>query len=170
MPSTALFHDFCEAVSDAFAPGSLIQKATVNGIVPVFKDAKAAQGTGRCVGHFEVHITKENINGLKEVEVVEAKKVVFAGGSTTIKNIPQWWSDLGEHFYPDKAIKHAWDLPYVNYGDMRGMKLLIVGGGLTSAQLCRKAFQVRDRWYDLLLSYKYISKDKADWYILLMLP
>lgn len=143
VPSTALFHDFCVAVSEAFAPGSLIQKAVVNDIIPIFEDAEGGEGTERWVHHFEVHMTKENINGVIEVEVVEAKKVVFAGGSTTIKNIPHWWSDLDAHSYPDKAIKHAWDLPYVDYGDMRGMKLLIIGGGLTGAQLCRKAFQVR---------------------------
>ena len=136
-PSRELFDDFCQSLVDRYDLHGMIKQGTVTKL-------------SKQEGVFAVELGEE---------VVFAKRVVCALGNTNVKNIPEW--AVG---YPD--ISHAIDFidrpisipvsvqtklnqqtpsdppPTSGKSPLKkpaNARLLVVGGGLTSAQLVQQA-------------------------------
>ncbi len=154
-PSTKLFSDFCSSLIDRYFLHDLVVPGWVTSI-----DRLSNSGDG---SFFKV--TYNSTSGPIEVYT---KNVVMATGSTNVKSIPIWVHMAKQ--VPEKRIAHSFDFvemlkkPYYDcnvcndHGDFcsdiiptiltkkmkepgYSSKLLIVGGGLTSAQLVVKALE-----------------------------
>lgn len=130
--------------------------ATVVAIEPVF--ASAVANAQRRVRHFRLTVqwSSSGPGGQTVTEVIEAKRVVVATGSTSCPRLPEWMQELRiarffsqeePSLHPPHSLRHAWELPndLIIAGDGCGRplhsqeRILVVGGGLTAVQLATLA-------------------------------
>ncbi|TPX60369.1 hypothetical protein PhCBS80983_g01820 [Powellomyces hirtus] len=167
LPSTDLFFDFCgRVIVNGFALQDLVHQGNVAKIRPVphcdcpenAASLDVDKMSSRKCDHFEVV--------LHDGQVLEARNVVVATGSAgAAHKIPQWANDLtakdGDR--PPHAIVHVFDLalnpghylpPCCGNGcsdDLKGMRIVIIGGGITSIHLSRVALDMGCRDINLLV-------------------
>uniref|UniRef100_A0A3B4BD14 Uncharacterized protein n=1 Tax=Periophthalmus magnuspinnatus TaxID=409849 RepID=A0A3B4BD14_9GOBI len=126
---------------------SLLVKGTVESIVPVMEQEQPPWARRR-VQYFRV--------GLQDGTELRARRVVMATGPTRAQmaNIPSWVSAIGES-YPEGALQHTVKLMHhlplsqtsQTQGERpcvvcaEGQRVMVVGGGLTSAHVVSIALQ-----------------------------
>ncbi|XP_055363416.1 uncharacterized protein zgc:113276 isoform X2 [Betta splendens] len=167
LPGTRLSVDFFREQVKRYNLDKLMIKGTVERIIPVFEHGKETEeeideiqvkGTRRReearggVKYFEVH--------LQQGVVLTAHQVVLATGPTRAKmaNIPSWVESIDES-YPEERLRHTVHLMHhlvkskqnpTCQGEIKsfaarvceeGQRVMIVGGGLTSAHVVSIALQ-----------------------------
>lgn len=124
-PSTELFHDYCEAIIDRYELRKIVRKTEVRDIT---YSAKAAEQNGKV---FTI-VTEAQ-------EDIRSKVVIVATGASTTPRVPLPGNASEKH-----GITHVFDskgthLPSYLDNKLRSgrelVTILIVGGGLTSAQI-----------------------------------
>lgn len=144
-PSQSLFSDFCNSLVDRYFLSDLVIQGWVQDILPVEKDSKSTI--------FKIRYKKsivsygENACCSKTVEKVilkevYAKTVVCALGNANIPQFPAFVMNLPDKTYPSSRLVHSTELasrikvPIPRDLIVKtNLKLLVIGGGLTSAQL-----------------------------------
>lgn len=123
-PSKKLFSDFCQSLVDRHNLDELIEKGRVRDIIPL------KQGSDTI---FKIEYVYQDI-----VKAVFSKRVVLAVGNTNTPRIPDWIST--DHMN-ELNVFHAMDLIKDTFVETVNSKekILVIGGGLTSAQLAKKA-------------------------------
>uniref|UniRef100_A0AAV2LUV3 L-ornithine N(5)-oxygenase n=1 Tax=Knipowitschia caucasica TaxID=637954 RepID=A0AAV2LUV3_KNICA len=127
---------------------SLLLKGTVESIVPVMQPLGGSMDPTdhRRVRYFQV--------GLRDGSELLARHVVMATGPTRAQmaNVPSWVSAIGEN-YPEGALQHTvrlmHHLPLSQTSQTQGQqvvctegqRVMVVGGGLTSAHVVSIALQ-----------------------------
>ncbi|KAM9861157.1 uncharacterized protein ACBR49_003989 [Aulostomus maculatus] len=164
LPGTKLSVDFFKDQVERYSLNSLLVKGTVTQIVPVTGGSEENQikqyeaktvtdengdGTRRRVKHFEVQ--------LQDGTILNAHQVVMATGPTRAQmaNIPLWVTSIGES-YPEERLQHTVHLMHhLTTAQQResfptqgscvvcetGQRVMVVGGGLTSAHIVSIALQ-----------------------------
>lgn len=150
-PSTGLFSDFCESLVDRYFIHDIITQGWVTDIIPqgnIFKivykvSTKTIFGPSDCCA--QGHTIVEN----NLVKVVYARRVVCALGNSNNPVFPNFIGKLAVDSFPSNRIVHSIELsnktklpvppelkPARDY-----CSLLVIGGGLTTAQLVDLAVQ-----------------------------
>ncbi len=137
-PSTSLFNDFHDLLIKGYGIDNIVQQGTVESITPEPSQTDADEPV------FEVRFN----NADSGVMAVKTKRVVCAMGPNFSSNKASWWDDfLHEHSntkYPrDKILQANEIVPWIRERATtsttkqqdQDLRLLIVGGGITSAQL-----------------------------------
>ncbi|XP_077374732.1 uncharacterized protein LOC144017250 [Festucalex cinctus] len=167
LPGTELSVDFFRDQVERYNLDKVILKGTVTRITPVTEDKQMhqdvstieeqalGQGDGtrmKRVKHFQVH--------LEDGGVLKTQQVVMATGPTRAQmaNIPQWVTNI-EESYPEERLqhtvhlmhslsrtqKHFEDVDELTLGSCvvceAGQRVMVVGGGLTSAHVVSIALQ-----------------------------
>jgi hypothetical protein len=119
-------------------------------VEPVFASPPSDGGRVR---HFRLTLrrgsTSSGSSSGKEIEIIEAKRVVVATGSTSCPRLPEWMEELRSttpQQHPPHSLRHAWELPDDLSSSSSSTKaaehplrphqrILVVGGGLTAVQL-----------------------------------
>ena len=128
VPSTAIFNDFHDLLSSAYGIENAVTKGTVLSITP-----RQLDGDDEAI--FEVVIQTPT----NERRVVKTKRVVCALGPMFRPVEMPWMSDLPP--IATRRILHSHQIcPFINHLEEQKKscnigKILIVGGGITSAQL-----------------------------------
>ena len=120
-PSQRIFSAFCDTLVDRYGLDELLEKGPVKDVVPIKTDKETI---------FRVQYETDGA-----LNAIYTKKVVMGMGSN-IPNVPAWvpWN-RNEH-----QVYHSMDLMNSNpMVDLKGQSILVVGGGLTSAQLVNKS-------------------------------
>ena len=125
-------------------------------VEPVYASGSSSSGGSTTrVDHFRLTLRRASSNDPQQavVEVVEAKRVVVATGSTSCPRLPDWMEELratavgASAAHPPHSLRHAWELPQdlapPTLGPQQGgqcllhpqERVLVVGGGLTAVQL-----------------------------------
>jgi len=145
VPTTSLFHDFHELLIKAYGIDGIVQKGTVDSIIPMQRRSMTSDAL------FDVKINY----GSGGFKIVKAKRVVCAMGSNFCTNSGLWSECLlncntygstcskNSHekiLQPHEIVpwlsKNTWEQNTNDETDVEQQKsLLIVGGGTTSAQL-----------------------------------
>ncbi|KAJ3103523.1 hypothetical protein HDU97_010023 [Phlyctochytrium planicorne] len=149
-PSHHLFSDFCDSLVDRYFLHDILHQGTVTCVEPVF--------TGDDDDHyFKVTV----VDGLGGERVVEARRVVAAVGNTNVSMLPEWVEEARKGCFEKDAkerIVHALELVEMRKKIGKAIpdalqvqctgedistkrRLLVVGGGLTSAQLVELGIQ-----------------------------
>jgi hypothetical protein len=140
VPSTVLFHDFHDLLARAYGIHDIVQQGTVESIIPVQDDEQSDQSI------FQVRIDYGMESTLPPI-TVKTRRVVCAMGPMFQTGEAFWETSLrkeleGKHCYPSDRILHPSEIvPYLKtrneqqHGAEPLRRLLIVGGGITSAQL-----------------------------------
>ena len=134
MPSTSVFNSFHDLLSKAYGIEDIVHTGTVLSINPTQEDEKADEPI------FEVQIAfgKQKSN----VRTVKTRRIVCSMGPIFRALEPRWLQGLAPE--ASERVLHAHQIcPYLkrrsegnnNTNGMSKKKILIVGGGLTSAQL-----------------------------------
>lgn len=143
VPTTKLFHDFHDLLIKGYGIDSLVQKGFVRSINPVQNSRNTKEGL------FEVKIDYGD-----KIKTFVTKRVVCALGPNFNKD-QMWWereinhkmSNISDNHNPkilsaDEIVPwletHERDCKKKEHGE-KPMRLLVVGGGITSAQLALKA-------------------------------
>uniref|UniRef100_A0A3Q1IRX1 FAD/NAD(P)-binding domain-containing protein n=1 Tax=Anabas testudineus TaxID=64144 RepID=A0A3Q1IRX1_ANATE len=132
LPGTKLSVDFFKDQVERYNLGKVLIKGTVEKIVPEAK-----------VKYFQVQ--------LQEGIILKAHQVVMATGPTRAQmaNIPSWVKSIGES-YPEERLQHTVHLMHhlaKSKQKLRetlceaGQRVMVVGGGLTSAHVISIALQ-----------------------------
>ncbi|XP_024151624.1 uncharacterized protein zgc:113276 isoform X1 [Oryzias melastigma] len=170
LPGTKLSMDFFKDQVQRYKLDKVLVKDTVENIIPVIVDNRdmeedqanhdqASRESGRSVGkrvkYFKVQ--------LQEGGVVKVCRVVMATGPTRAQmaNIPAWVQNIGES-YPEESLQHTVHLmhrqpnsqqklkgencqqskeAFSNQVCEAGQRIMVVGGGLTSAHVVSVALQ-----------------------------
>ncbi|XP_049572937.1 uncharacterized protein zgc:113276 isoform X2 [Syngnathus scovelli] len=166
LPGTQLSVDFFKAQVEKYNLDKVLVKGTVTRISAVTEDDQMCQedntingnalrqggGNKKRVKHFQVH--------LEDGVVLKAQQLVMATGPTRAQmaNIPQWVTQI-EESYPDERLRHTVHLMHSlsrtqqNLNDTcdftqgscavceAGQRVMVVGGGLTSAHVVSIALQ-----------------------------
>ncbi|XP_029985711.1 uncharacterized protein LOC115416124 isoform X2 [Sphaeramia orbicularis] len=171
LPGTKLSVDFFKHQVERYSLDKVLVKGTVERIIPVTEEneeneeesdaedevtgvRRKENGPRKRVKHFQVQ--------LQEGNMIKARRVVMATGPTRAQmaNIPLWVSSIGES-YPEGRLQHTVHLmhhlprAYQHQGteDQRqrddlppqvceaGQRVMVVGGGLTSAHVVSIALQ-----------------------------
>uniref|UniRef100_A0A3B5B2G3 Zgc:113276 n=1 Tax=Stegastes partitus TaxID=144197 RepID=A0A3B5B2G3_9TELE len=129
LPGTKLSVDFFKEQVERYKLDKMLVKGTVEHIIPRLK-------------YFQVQ--------LQEGDILKARQVVMATGPTRAQmaNIPSWVQSIGESF-PDERLQHTVHLmhhlsagfPLIMYHKNAGQRVMVVGGGLTSAHVVSIAVQ-----------------------------
>ncbi|XP_039600987.1 uncharacterized protein zgc:113276 isoform X1 [Polypterus senegalus] len=144
LPSSGLVMDFFQQQIHRYHLESILIKGTVERIIPILavhNDQIPSKNERKSVQHFNIVLQ----NG----DVIAARQVVLATGPTRIQmaNIPSWVKSIHES-YPEERLQHTVQL--IHYQDGKqvsasvcnsGERVLVVGGGLTSAHIILFAFQ-----------------------------
>lgn len=127
-------------------------------VEPVFSSSSSGSGSTSRVDHFRLTLRRPAGDVPQQaffIEVVEAKRVVVATGSTSCPRLPEWMEEIrtfaanaaaDSEAYPAHSLRHAWELPQdlapptpQHAGGQRPLhpqeRVLVVGGGLTAVQL-----------------------------------
>ncbi|XP_061526766.1 uncharacterized protein zgc:113276 [Phycodurus eques] len=144
LPSTKLSLDFFKDQVERYNLDKVLVKGTVSRITAV----QMGQEDSKRVKHFQVQ--------LEDGVVLEARQVVVATGPTRAQmaNIPQWVTNIEESF-PEGRLQHTVHLMHslsskvvhtcVSPGSCvvceAGHRVMVVGGGLTSAHVVSIALQ-----------------------------
>ena len=147
VPSTSLFEDFHDLLVRSYRVQGMVQKGVVHSITP-YKDV-----SGNAL--FEVVVKSE-----EAVTVVKTKRVVCAMGPNFRTGEAFWEASLKKSLrlslnckYSSDSILHSHEI--VSWLDQRresnstsknALRLLIVGGGITSAQMALLASN-RSQWF-----------------------
>ncbi|MEL6470527.1 MAG: FAD/NAD(P)-binding protein [Cyanobacteria bacterium J06623_4] len=116
-PGTALFRDFCEAVIERWQLQDKVTKAKVVDLSPLQRGFQLTLADG---------------------QTVSARRVVMATGSAQA-NIPDWAKQVSS--CPPGRLCHAQAVSLPALPSLAGEKVLIVGGGLSSAHLAMGALK-----------------------------
>ncbi|KAJ0056569.1 hypothetical protein NL108_010379 [Boleophthalmus pectinirostris] len=130
---------------------SLLLKGTVESIVPVMEQERPVGGSTDSTAHRRVKYFRV---GLQDCSELRARRVVMATGPTRAQmaNVPSWVSAIGES-YPEGALQHTvklmHHLPLSQTSQTQGQcvvctegqRVMVVGGGLTSAHVVSIALQ-----------------------------
>eukprot|EP01103_Thecamoeba_quadrilineata_P014908 TRINITY_DN4560_c0_g2_i1.p1 TRINITY_DN4560_c0_g2~~TRINITY_DN4560_c0_g2_i1.p1 ORF type:complete len:522 (-),score=73.24 TRINITY_DN4560_c0_g2_i1:70-1635(-) len=128
-PSAALFSDFCKEVVNNYSLQDSVVKGAVIRLEPQIKTDSEGSKT---VSDFRVHLASG--------EILTAKRVIMTIGLQT-RNFPQWVKDIQTE-YPKDRILHSLEPININWFDeVKPKRVLIVGGGLTSAHISLLAQQ-----------------------------
>ncbi|XP_049327342.1 uncharacterized protein zgc:113276 [Astyanax mexicanus] len=142
LPGTQLSVDFFKEQVRRYTLDHVLIKGTVDRITPLLSE------TQKKVEFFRVT--------LDTGDTVDAKRIVMATGPTRAQmaNIPSWVSAIAES-YPEERLQHTVDLMHL-YSRHKtlgtpftgpppvcclGQKVMVVGGGLTSAHIISMALQ-----------------------------
>ncbi|XP_034419110.1 uncharacterized protein zgc:113276 [Cyclopterus lumpus] len=140
LPGTNLSVDFFKDQVERYNLDKVLLKGTVEHIAPVVEDRAE-------VRYFQVH--------LQEGIVLKARQVVMATGPTRAQmaNIPSWVKSIAES-YPEERLQHTvhlmHQLPTARQKQKdtfptqvceAGQRVMVVGGGLTSAHVVSIALQ-----------------------------
>ncbi|XP_047435681.1 uncharacterized protein zgc:113276 isoform X2 [Mugil cephalus] len=163
LPGTRLSVDFFKEQVERYKLAEVLVKGTVEHITPVTEVEDGwikEQETGAEANR----VTEKNGNGtrnrakyfqvqLQEGEILKARRVVMATGPTRAQmaNIPSWVKSIGES-YPEGRLQHTVHLMHhlsnakQKFGEKqalptRGHRVMVVGGGLTSAHVVSIALQ-----------------------------
>jgi len=121
LPGTRLFHDFCEDVVRRWQLQDTVYPAQVVHIEPLLH----RQRPRFCLE-------------LSTGETLVARRVVIASGGST-PHMPEWVGQMDGTYPGDRLLhSHHIDLRHLH---LRGERILIVGGGLTSGHLAVGAIQ-----------------------------
>ncbi|KAM9816897.1 uncharacterized protein ACB057_002165 [Neosynchiropus ocellatus] len=157
LPGTELCVDFFKNQVERYDLNKLLMKGTVLSITPLIDDPGACEaepevcsdstskrelGTKKKVSRFQVK--------LHDGSLLEARRVVMATGPTRAQmaNIPSWVLSIGES-YPEERLQHTVQLMHQltqqDSGEPKpqtqGQRVMVVGGGLTSAHVVSLALQ-----------------------------
>ncbi|XP_066561943.1 uncharacterized protein LOC136750784 [Amia ocellicauda] len=156
LPGTKLSVDFFREQVYRYHLESVLIKGTVERIMPVVEAQSPplpADSEGKRAQYFRVV--------LQSGEVIETKQVVLATGPTRAQmaNIPAWVSAISES-YPEDSLQHTVNLLHGQHPTQqregeepgiksrvppsvcrRGERLMVIGGGLTSAHIISMALQ-----------------------------
>ncbi|XP_045889197.1 uncharacterized protein zgc:113276 [Micropterus dolomieu] len=138
LPGTKLSVDFFKDQVERYNLDKVLVKGTVERITPVIEDKE------KRVKYFQVQ--------LQEGITLKARQVVMATGPTRAQmaNIPSWVKSIGES-YPEERLQHTVHLMH-HLATARqknkdtdlceaGQRVMVVGGGLTSAHVVSIALQ-----------------------------
>uniref|UniRef100_A0A8C7XRS5 Zgc:113276 n=1 Tax=Oryzias sinensis TaxID=183150 RepID=A0A8C7XRS5_9TELE len=141
LPGTKLSVDFFKDQVQRYKLDKVLIKDTVENIIPV-------TGVEKRVKYFKVQ--------LQEGGVVKVHHVVMATGPTRAQmaNIPSWVQNIGES-YPEESLQHTVHLMHcktfptiIRHPELMkfsmceaGQRVMVVGGGLTSAHVVSVALQ-----------------------------
>ncbi|XP_074522609.1 uncharacterized protein LOC141787827 [Halichoeres trimaculatus] len=149
LPGTKLSVDFFKDQVERYNLDKVLLKGTVEHITPVTEDETKMEE----VKYFQVQ--------LQEGIILKAHNVIMATGPTRAQmaNIPSWVTNIGES-YPEERIQHTVHLMHhlakcgqecKDADDLRqasknpvceaGQRVMVVGGGLTSAHVISLALQ-----------------------------
>lgn len=127
LPGTQLFQDFCQEVISRWQLQDRVYPAQVVRIEPI------------AYRRFRFRLW------LSEGRSILARRVVLANGGG-MPQLPAWVSQIASSYPPDRLLhSHQIDLPQQR---LRGERVLIVGGGLTSGHLAIGAI---DRGAEVIL-------------------
>uniref|UniRef100_A0A3Q2CQR6 Zgc:113276 n=1 Tax=Cyprinodon variegatus TaxID=28743 RepID=A0A3Q2CQR6_CYPVA len=149
LPGTKLIVDFFKEQVRRYKLDKIMVKGTVEKIIPVTGDTKGK------IQHFCVE--------LQDGRTLKARQVVLATGPTRsqMSNIPEWVENIGES-YPEGRLQHTVHLMHnlpnskqrhleteiqkqeetsANQVCEAGQRVMVVGGGLTSAHVVSIALQ-----------------------------
>uniref|UniRef100_UPI003AB0F654 uncharacterized protein n=1 Tax=Centroberyx gerrardi TaxID=166262 RepID=UPI003AB0F654 len=142
LPGTKLSVDFFKEQVERYSLDKVLVKGTVDCITPVIEDKE------KSVKYFQVQ--------LQEGITLKARQVVMATGPTRAQmaNIPAWVRCIGES-YPEERLQHTVHLMHhlpiarqkLQETDRMcvvceaGQKVMVIGGGLTSAHTISIALQ-----------------------------
>ncbi|XP_071389722.1 uncharacterized protein [Centroberyx affinis] len=142
LPGTKLSVDFFKEQVERYSLDKVLVKGTVDCITPVIEDKE------KSVKYFQVQ--------LQEGITLKARQVVMATGPTRAQmaNIPAWVRCIGES-YPEERLQHTVHLMHhlpiarqkLQETDRMcvvceaGQKVMVIGGGLTSAHVISIALQ-----------------------------
>ncbi|XP_017295411.1 uncharacterized protein zgc:113276 isoform X2 [Kryptolebias marmoratus] len=158
LPGNQLSVDFFKHQVKKYKLDKILQKGTVERILPVIEDLEEEQENIRqtdrkTVKYFQVH--------LQDGSVLKARRVVMATGPTRAQmaNVPDWVQGIAET-HPDERLRHTVHLMHQlpdsrqNLGETdgqrwsgsgrvceAGQRVMVVGGGLTSAHVVSLALQ-----------------------------
>ncbi|XP_034019637.1 uncharacterized protein zgc:113276 [Thalassophryne amazonica] len=161
LPGTKLSVDFFKDQVNRYSLDKVIIKGTVENIIPVTEAEDQAvreteeNGVSTKVEHFQVQ--------LQEGTILKARQVILATGPTRAQmaNIPTWVTNIGES-YPEERLQHTVHLMHHLPTAQRilaekacqkqketspahvcnsGQRVMVVGGGLTSAHVISIALQ-----------------------------
>lgn len=125
-PSTALFREYNERLIAGYGIGDMVQPGTVESVVP---------------NQQEFEVTVRSNNGT--TSIIRAKRVVCAMGPQFRTGQAFWETSLRQRYtssIPQDGILHAHEiLPWLKKSESspptQRLRLLIIGGGITSAQM-----------------------------------
>ncbi|KAJ3068862.1 hypothetical protein HDU99_003082, partial [Rhizoclosmatium hyalinum] len=163
-PSASLFQDFCSSLVDRYGLDDVLHQGNVTAITPVNPNTPNS--------YFEIKSFNKYTG---EYETFTAKRVVAALGNVNNPIIPPWVHMIPQHI-PEKRIVHALDFVQCLKSDCEGCnddilpdqlkeqlndlsekpRLLVIGGGLTSAQLVQLA--VKRGFKDITLMTRGVLK------------
>uniref|UniRef100_A0A8C9X2I2 Zgc:113276 n=1 Tax=Sander lucioperca TaxID=283035 RepID=A0A8C9X2I2_SANLU len=137
LPGTKLSVDFFKDQVERCNLDKVLVKGTVEHITPVIEEKEER------VKYFQVQ--------LQDGIILKACQVIMATGPTRAQmaNIPQWVKSIAER-YPEERLQHTvhlmHNLPtniqqYFAFTFCAGQKVMVVGGGLTSAHVVSIALQ-----------------------------
>ncbi|XP_061743240.1 uncharacterized protein zgc:113276 isoform X4 [Nerophis ophidion] len=149
LPGTKLSVDFFQDQVRRYDLEKVVVAGSVTRILPVVEEAEqedrgsAPKGGGaRRVAHFQVHF--------QDGAMRQARRVVMATGPTRAQmaNIPPWVTELEEKF-PEGRLQHTVRLMHARSAGggtgtvvcEPGHRVMVVGGGLTSAHVVAMALQ-----------------------------
>lgn len=115
LPSTKLFEDFCRETVKQWQLKNCLIPALVERIIPIQQGISARY---RLV--------------FADAKEIIARRVIIAKGGGKI-NVPDWVEKITEE-YPDDRLLHSQKID-LSQCQLRGKKILIIGGGLTSGHL-----------------------------------
>ncbi|XP_033866444.2 uncharacterized protein zgc:113276 isoform X1 [Acipenser ruthenus] len=145
LPGTKLSMDFFMEQVQKYHLESILVRGTVDRIIPVLEpatDVLQNQCDHKRALYFKVV--------LQSGEAIESKQVVMATGPTRTQmaNIPSWVTAISES-YPEERLQHTVQLMHLHnvhqqnqpHVCQKGDRLMVVGGGLTSAHIISFALQ-----------------------------
>uniref|UniRef100_A0A3Q3GTL6 L-ornithine N(5)-monooxygenase [NAD(P)H] n=1 Tax=Labrus bergylta TaxID=56723 RepID=A0A3Q3GTL6_9LABR len=138
LPGTKLSVDFFKDQVERYNLDKVLVKGTVEHITPAMTGTeRKGDRTRKRVEYFLVQ--------LQEGVVLKARKVVMATGPTRAQmaNVPSWVTNIGES-YPEERLQHTVHLMHHLQGQTvceTGQRVMVVGGGLTSAHVVSLALQ-----------------------------
>ncbi|KAL9186420.1 hypothetical protein ACHAXT_005658 [Thalassiosira profunda] len=131
VPSTAIFEQFHDLLSRAYGIEDTVREGTVLSINPIQEEA------GGDAPIFEVEIDFSSSTSSASAKIIRARRIALAMGPIFRATEPIWESSLPP--IASKRVLHSHQiLPFVkalSQTPCKLSKLLIVGGGITSAQL-----------------------------------
>jgi len=116
-PGTKLFNDFCQEVIRRWKLADKVYPAKVTEIIPIKQLSRS---------RFQLV--------LETGETIIARKVVLATGSGKV-NLPHWVEKITSDYPPDRLC-HSQQVD-LNQLKLKGERILIIGGGLTSGHLAK---------------------------------
>ena len=159
LPSSKIFKEFCDDVSQRYQIHDLIEKTSAESILPILVNGEIPfDSINNPVAYFEVKLTDERL--------IKATKILVGIGSTNIRKYPEFVNYITTQ-YPPNTLVHSFDFAaeafyhnqkcensapnFPSKTQTTNKRLLIVGGGLTSVHLVKVAKEFQFKSVDLIL-------------------